>query len=93
MSNSRNRCSNGEMAKLESNHNDKDKTHDMEDAGTENENCESDESSLKRKMAKKRHDTYVNESENIDKRQRLPKTSKLLSVSAPATISSHGYVK
>ena len=80
------------MAKLEPNLNDNDKMHDMEDAGTEIENCESDESSLKSKIAKKRHDTYVNESENIDKRQRLPKTSKLLSVSAPATISSHGYV-
>ena len=96
-SNTRSRCSstlnsNNGAAKLELNPSDKeDRSHEMEDAGTEIENDESDEiSSQKHKIAKKRHDTFTNDYEHINKRHRSSKSSKVLSVSAPASVSSHG---
>ena len=76
---------------VETNSSDKDdRSQGLDDAGTEAENCESDEASNITRLGKKRHDTYADESDNICKRHRSSKRSKLLSASAPATVSSHG---
>ena len=77
---------------MELNSSDKeDRSQEVEDAGTEVENYESDEiSSHKQQIAKKRHETFTTDSEHISKRHRSSKSSKLLSVSAPASVSSHG---
>ena len=97
-SSTRGRCSNilsskGETTIFEPNASDKeDRSQDLDDAGTEIDNCESDETSIITRIPKKRHDTCTDESENVRKRHRSSKSSKLLSVSAPATVSSHGYV-
>ena len=85
--------SKGETTTFEPNSSDKeDRSQDLDDAGTEIDNCESDDTSTISRIPKKRHDTCTDESENVRKRHRSSKSSKLLSVSAPATVSSHGYV-
>jgi len=95
-SNTRGRCSNilsskSETTTFEPNSSDKeDRSQDLDDAGTEVDNCESDETSNVTRIPKKRHDVCTDESENVRKRHRSSKSSKLLSVSAPATVSSHG---